>query len=136
MASSGLHCQTDVAVRNRHTPVPIQQAENSPQQLSALSADLLVVITVRRCWPIACLWQQSQLVKLAKVFCYSRLESSGPLIQSGDGLPTSAFLILVPRTKVVPHILAAVSEFVHDCQKLWALISECAGAAGPVCSSG
>jgi len=109
-------------MRNRHTPVPIQQAGNSTQQLSALAADLFIVITVRRCWPIACLWQQKQLLELAEVFCYSRLGVQGPLVQVyGDVLPTSAFLILVPRTKVVPHIFVAASEFIHDCQKLWAL---------------
>ncbi|KAL0029123.1 hypothetical protein WJX77_008526 [Trebouxia sp. C0004] len=42
-------------------------------RLSALAADLFIVITVRLCWPIACLWQQKQLLELAKVFCYSQL---------------------------------------------------------------
>jgi len=89
-------------MRNRHTPVLIQQAENSTQQLSALAADLFIVITIRRCWPIAWLWQEKQLLELAEVFCYSRLGTQGPLVQvSGDRLPTSASLILVPHTLVV-----------------------------------
>ena len=109
-------------MRSRNAPVSIQQAGQSTQQLSALAADLFIVITVKRCWPIACLWQQKQLLELAKVFCYSRLGTHGPLVQvSGDVLPNSAFLILVPRTKVVPHIFVAASDFMHDCQKLWAL---------------
>lgn len=109
-------------MRNRHAPVSVQEAQDSTQHLSALAADLFIVITVRRCWPIACLWQQKQLLELAGVFCYSRLGVPGPLVQvSGDGLPTSASIILVPHTKVVPHIFVAASEFMHDCQKLWAL---------------
>ncbi len=109
-------------MRNRHASVSIQQAGNSTQQLSALAPDLFIVITVRHCWPIACLWQQKQLLELAEVFFHRKLGTQGPLVQvSGDALPTSASLILVPHTKVVPHIFVAASEFMHDCQKLWAL---------------
>ena len=59
---------------------------------------------------------------LAKVLCYRQLGVQGPLIQvSGNMLPASDFLIVVQRTEVVPHMLAAASEFMQHCQKLWAL---------------
>ena len=36
-------------------------------------------------------------------------------------LPPSDFLIIVPRTREVPDMIRAASDFIHACQKLWAL---------------
>lgn len=112
-------------MRNRQTANPIQHIANSTQQhpeSTALAAELFLVITVRCRWPIASVWQQRQLWELAKVFCCKELGVQGPLFQvHGDMLPSSDFLILVPCTKVVPHMIAAASEFMRYCQKLWAL---------------
>ena len=36
-------------------------------------------------------------------------------------LPPSDFLIIVPRTREVPDMIRAASEFIHACHKLWAL---------------
>ena len=87
-----------------------------------LRPDVFLVITARCIWPIASFWQQKQLCELAKEFCYTELGVQGPLIQVyGDMLPPSDFLIIVPRTREVPDMIRATSEFIHACHKLWAL---------------
>ena len=59
---------------------------------------------------------------MAKEFCYTELGVQGRLIQVyGDMLPPSDFLIIVPRTREIPDMIRAASEFIHACQKLWAL---------------
>ena len=89
---------------------------------ATLRPDVSLVITAKCIWPIASYWQQKQLCELAKEFCYTQLGVHGPVIQVyGDMLPPSDFLIIVPRTRAVPHLITAASHFIHDCQKLWAL---------------
>lgn len=86
------------------------------------SPDVFLVITARCIWPVFSFWQQKQLCELAKVFCYTELGVQGPLIQVyGDMLPPSDFLIIVPRTREVPGMIRAASEFIRACHKLWAL---------------
>ena len=92
------------------------------QQSSENTAEIFIVLTVRWQWPVARLWQQAELYKLANQFFYNRIGVMGPLIHvPGDMLPASDFLIIVPRTKVVTDMLISATEFMGQCQTLWAL---------------
>ena len=112
-------------MRNRHNPVLDNQTANQTQHLSesmAPAPDIFLVISVRCRWPIAWLWQQRHLCELAKDFCCKQLGAQGPVFEVyGDVLPSPDNLLLVPCTKVVPHIIPTAVEFMRDCQKLWAL---------------